>query len=182
MHRKGAACQSRAVALLLPSFHRDEKKKPCRGLGRSTVNVVKHALSSLIHADKIRPLTKCIFSLQQMAPLQEEPCEGSGAREVEHLPETWEIWVKCCVPQGGIVTGQQWMCWAVAQEVWAHLPSFKNCWGARFTGSERESITKTWIPLAHRLAHIIIRQKFCVHVPATRIIAPSPSLPHFSSC
>lgn len=40
-----------------------------------------------------------------MALLQEELCEGSSAREMEHLPETWEIGVKYCLPWGELSLG-----------------------------------------------------------------------------
>lgn len=95
MHGKGSA-----VTLLLPSFHRDEKYRPCRALGRTTVSVVKHALSSLIHADKIRPLTKCIFSLLTNGTAARGALWRQWCREVEHLPETGEIPVKYCLPGG----------------------------------------------------------------------------------
>lgn len=36
---------------------------PAGDLGKAQSVWFKHALSSLIHTDKIRPLTKCIFSL-----------------------------------------------------------------------------------------------------------------------
>lgn len=40
-----------------------------------------------------------------MALLQEELCEGSSAEEMEHLPETWEVWVKYCLPWGELSLG-----------------------------------------------------------------------------
>lgn len=94
IQRKGTARQSSAVTLLLPSLRGDTKNRPCRGLWRSTVSVVKHALSSLIHPDKARPLTKHILTIGIAAlGAQGRQC---GAREAERLPGTWERRVKYC--------------------------------------------------------------------------------------
>lgn len=86
-----------------------------------------------------------------MALLQEEPCEGSGAREVEHLPET------CCFPRGELSLGSGGCAGLLPKWCEHTLPPSDTAGIARFTGLERENISKGQIPLACWLVHIIIR-------------------------
>lgn len=61
---------------------------PAGDLGKAQSVWFKHALSILIHTDKIRPLTKCIFSLFN----KWHCCKRSSVKAA--VPGEWSIYLK----------------------------------------------------------------------------------------
>lgn len=97
LHRKGTACQSCVVTLLLPGLRRDMEMGPAGDPGEAQ-SAWLNTLCQIQSTPARLGLWQNVFS--QLAPLQEEPREGGAAREVQHLPGVWEMQVKYCLLLG----------------------------------------------------------------------------------